>query len=50
MAMGIDPNDYQRWLEEADVEDTKENKGWYDCPDEDKSDYIRDNPEWWKNF
>ncbi len=42
--------EYEEWLEETGLDDTKENQGWYDCPDDEKADYIRDNPEWWENF
>lgn len=44
------PDDYDDWLEETGLEDTEENKGWYDCPDEDRHQYIKDNPDWWSNF
>lgn len=46
----MDPNDYEGWLEETGLDDTEENKGWYESSDEDRADYIRDNPEWWSNF
>lgn len=41
---------YEEWLEETGVDDTEENKGWYDCPEEDRYEYIIDNQEWWENF
>ncbi len=42
--------DYKEWLKETGLDDTKENKGWYDCPEEEKADYIKNNPDWWENF
>lgn len=32
------------------LDDTEENKGWFNCPEEDRADYIKNNPEWWNNF
>ncbi len=45
-----DPKNYKEWLKESNLKDTKENKDWYESPDDKKSDYIKDNPKWWKNF
>lgn len=42
--------DYEEWLEETGLEDTAENQGWYECPEEDRAEYIRDNADWWQNF
>lgn len=41
---------YKEWLEETGLDDTDENKGWYDCPEEDRAGYISDNQDWWENF
>ena len=38
---------YQQWLDDADLEDTKENYEWYKCKDKDRAQYIRDHKEWW---
>ena len=29
--------DYDKWLKETDKKDTKLNRGWYDCPEEKRS-------------
>lgn len=44
------PTDYEEWLENANLEDTEENRGWYDCPEEDRYQYIQDHQEWWNDF
>jgi hypothetical protein len=43
------PNDYENWLEDSGLDDTPENRGWYDCPLEESSEYIKDHPDWWNN-
>lgn len=42
--------EYEEWLKETGLDDTEENKGWFNCPEEDRADYIRNNSEWWNNF
>lgn len=49
--MGPEENDdYQDWLDETGLEDTSENKGWYDCEEDERYDYIQNNPDWWEKF
>ena len=43
-------NDYETWLEDSGLDDTAENRGWYDCPEDDRSDYIENNRDWWDNL
>ena len=43
-------DDYEEWLEETGLEDTEENHGWFDCPDDERSSYIEEHSDWWKNF
>ncbi len=31
-------DDYQDWLEETGNEDTDENRGWYECPEDERAD------------
>lgn len=45
-----DDHNYQNWLNESGVDDTPENRGWYDSKEEDRHQYIQDNPDWWKKF
>ena len=47
---GFIVDDYQEWLKMTGAEDAPETKGWYDCPEGKQSDYIKDHPDWWKNF
>lgn len=42
--------DYNDWLNETGLTDTEENKGWFDCPDEDRAGYIRTHTDWWETF
>lgn len=42
-----DDAQYQQWLVDADLEDTKENYEWYKCKDEDRSKYIKEHRKWW---
>lgn len=48
--MDHEPEDYEEWLEITELEDTEENRGWYDCLEEDRSQYINDHPDWWEKF
>lgn len=41
---------YEKWLKETNKNDTKLNRDWYDCPEEKRSDYIKEHKSWWKNF
>ncbi len=43
-------DDYEEWLELAEVEDSEETRGWYNCPEDEKADYIRNHQEWWDNY
>jgi len=43
-------NDYQDWLKETGNEDTDENRGWYECPEDERADYIEEHSEWWSNY
>ncbi len=42
--------DYDDWLNETGLDDTEENKGWFNCPDDDRADYIENHSDWWENF
>ena len=44
------PNDYNDWLENSDLEDIKENHDWFDCPVDECADYIKNHSEWWDNL
>lgn len=46
----MEPNSYEEWLELSGLDDTDENRGWYECPEEDRYDYIENNREWWESF
>ena len=46
---GRDHN-YEKWLKETNKKDTKLNYGWYNCPEEKRSEYIKEHKRWWKNF
>ena len=41
---------YVEWLEFTGNEDTEETRGWFDCPEEERADYIRNHQEWWSNY
>ena len=43
-------SNYENWLKQTDKTDSKENREWYRCPEEKKSDYIKNHSEWWKKF
>lgn len=43
-------DNYKDWLEETGLQDTTENRGWFECSDEDRSTYINEHPDWWKDF
>ena len=45
-----EPSDYEQWLEETGNEDSEETRGWYDCPDDQRSQYIEEHPDWWENY
>ena len=49
MARGSRDPGYNEWLESAGEQDSKENRGWYNCPEEERSDYIKNHQEWWNN-
>lgn len=38
---GRDHN-YEKWLKETNKKDTKLNYGWYNCPEEKRSEYIKE--------
>lgn len=40
---------YEKWLKQAGKKDTKLNRGWYNCPEEKRSEYIKEHKSWWKN-
>lgn len=46
----MEPNNYEEWLELSGLDDTDENRGWYECPEEDRHDYIENNRDWWESF
>ena len=49
--MGDEKLDYDEWRHEVGVEDTEENRGWYECQSEEECvEYIHDHPDWWENF
>ena len=29
----MEPNSYEEWLELSGLDDTDENRGWYECPE-----------------
>lgn len=37
-------------LKELGLEDTPENRGWIECPEDKQMEYIKKHPKWWKNF
>lgn len=41
---------YESWLDTCGLEDTEENRGWYDCPEDQEGQYIEDHQDWWNNF
>ncbi len=43
---------YEEWRQETGVDDTPENRGWYDvCDDPDEAArYWTEHPDWAKNF
>lgn len=45
-----DDESYYEWLEDTCLEDTEENRGWFECPDDDRADYIDEHSDWWENF
>ncbi len=42
-------HNYEKWLKETNKKDTKLNYGWYNCPEEKRSEYIKEHKSWWKN-
>lgn len=42
-----EPANYKEWLDASGSKDTPTNKAWYDCPDEKRSDFIKDHKSWW---
>lgn len=42
-----EPENYEEWLDASDSEDTPTNRAWYDCPDEKRSDFIKEHKSWW---
>lgn len=42
--------DYEEWLEVTELEDTEENRGWFECPEEDRYKYIKEHNDWWNKF
>lgn len=42
--------EYREWLEKAEVEDSKEARGWFECPEAEGTQYIQDHQEWWNEF
>lgn len=46
----IDDDGYQDWLEESDLEDSEEVRGWYDCPEDERAQYIEEHRDWWETF
>ena len=45
-----EPQNYEEWLFVTGNADSPENRGWYECPEDERAQYIRDHPEWWENF
>lgn len=43
------PENYEEWLDASGNEDTPTNKAWYNCPEEKRSDFIKENKSWWNN-
>ena len=42
-----EPENYEEWLDASDSEDTPTNRAWYDCPDEERYDFIKNHKSWW---
>ena len=40
-----DPKNYEEWLEIIEEDDTPENREWYDLPDDERSDWLEDHPD-----
>lgn len=47
---GYTEDSYEEWLEKTGLEDSEENRGWYDCPEDEKADYIENHQDWWDSF
>lgn len=43
-------DEYEDWLRETDIEDSEEAREWFDCPEEDRAQWIDDHEEWWNNW
>ena len=41
---------YKNWLKESDLEDTEENRDWYNTPINKKSEYIENHKKWWEKL
>lgn len=41
---------YEDWLKETDHEDTELNRGWYECPEEERYEYIQEHEDWWEDL
>lgn len=39
---------YDQWLKDTDGKDTKLNREWYDCPDDERSDFLKEHKDWFK--
>ena len=43
-------SEYQSWLKETDLKDTKLNHEWYHTPEEKSSEFIKNHKSWWEKF
>jgi hypothetical protein len=43
-------DDYLEWLDETGLEDTDDNRGWFECPEDERANYISEHPDWWSDF
>jgi len=46
----MEPESYEEWLELSGIEDTEEARGWYECEEGDRAQYIEDHKDWWENW
>ncbi len=40
-----EPYNYEEWLEAANLEDSEDNRSWYECPDGERSEWLDAHPD-----
>lgn len=40
--------DYEQWLKDTDGKDSKLNREWYNCPDEERADFMKDHKDFFR--